>query len=323
MSLFKILKNKVNPIIKLIGFLLILLFLLSNYISAIQAYSFSHCKETNTKTNFKIGFSTLFTGVTLPKPRIIKFPNREYKTIKIVIDKNKYLEGWLLKPKSEYIGTVLIFHGFRYEKSSMLDRAYAFLNLGYQLLLVDFIGARNSYGKQTTIEHYEAVNVKQDYDYIVDKYNEKPIFLCGFSMGAAAIIKAQHDYNLNVKGLILEAPYGKMIDAVKTRVGKLRYIGMSFSYLMTFCGGALNGFNAFAMNPEEYIKNITTPTLLLCGRKDPRIPIEESKRIFENSASDKKEFKIFDDSLHHRYLEEYPDEGIIIVKNFLENSLHN
>lgn len=142
-------------------------------------------------------------------------------------------------------------------------------------------------------------------------------------MGAAAIIKAQHDYNLNVKGLILEAPYGKMIDAVKTRVGKLRYIGMSFSYLMTFCGGALNGFNAFAMNPEEYIKNITTPTLLLCGRKDPRIPIEESKRIFENSASDKKEFKIFDDSLHHRYLEEYPDEGIIIVKNFLENSLHN
>lgn len=297
-----------------------LFFLLINLIAGIQAYSLTHYKKDASKIHINVGYSTLFTGVSIPKPKTDLKPSKNFTSLKIPVENDKYLEAWLLEPEVVSKGIVLIFHGFGSEKSSMLDRAYVFLDMGYKTLLIDFSGAGGSYGIQTTLGYKEAENVKHAYDFVKNTLREKSIFLCGFSMGSVAIIKAQHDHNLNVKALILEAPYGRLIDAVKIRLGKISYIGIPFSYLITFWGGVLNGFNPFSMNPEEYIKNVSIPTLLLCGGKDPRIPVEESKRIFTNSASKEKEFKIFPDSYHHSYLKLYPQEWKNIVYNFLEKN---
>ena len=293
------------------------LFIIINILIIIQAYGFTHFRENTSQTDFKPGFSTLFTGVKIPKPKTQEYPKIKYQTLKIPAGQNRFLEAWLLQPSTTSKGLVILFHGFRAEKSSMLDRAYVLLNLGYKIMLVDFPAAGNSYGTQNTMGYYEADSVKQSYEYAWKELNEKNIILGGFSMGAVAIIKAQHDYNLNVKALILEAPYGKMIDASKVRLQKIPYIGIPFSYLITFWGGIINGYDAFSMNPEEYNKQVFTPTLLLCGGQDPRIPVDESERIFNNSGSKIKEFKVFPKSYHHSYLEKYPTEWKETVQKFL------
>lgn len=136
----------------------------------------------------------------------------------------------------------------------MLNQAYILLDMGYDVLLPDFMGSGNSYGNQTSLGYLEALNVKQTYEYVVTKLNQKHVILVGFSMGAAAIIKAQHDYNLPVDNIIIEAPYGRMLDAVSIRMGTIPVISKLTSVLMTFWGGTLGGFNAFEMNPEEYVK---------------------------------------------------------------------
>ncbi len=309
--------QKRKKILKKIFNLFLILFIITNVLAIIQAYSFTHFKEDNSKTDFKLGISTLFTGVNIPKPHSNILPDRKFQTLKIPSGENKFLEAWLLNPKSDSKGLVILFHGFRAEKSSMLDHAYVFLDLDYRVMLVDFMGAGNSYGNQNTIGYLEAQNVKQSYEFAVHELKEKTIILCGFSMGAAAIVKAQHDYNLKVDKIILEAVYGKMSDAAKIRLNKIPYVGKPFSYLITFWGGMLNGFNAFSMNPEEYIKKVSVPTLILCGGKDPRIPVKESERIFQNSGSKEKKFKIFSNSFHHSYLKLYPEEWKKTIQDFL------
>lgn len=46
------------------------------------------------------------------------------------------------------------------KKSSMIDKADVFLDLGYNVFMVDFIGSGGSEGLQTTIGYKEAENVK-------------------------------------------------------------------------------------------------------------------------------------------------------------------
>ena len=76
------------------------------------------------------------------------------------------------------------------KKSSLLDKAEIFLNLGYNTFLVDFMGSGGSDGNQTTIGFYEAEEVKTAFNYL-EACGEKNIILFGTSMGAAAIMKAQ------------------------------------------------------------------------------------------------------------------------------------
>ena len=137
-------------------------------------------------------------------------------------------------------------------------------------------------------------------------------------MGAAAIIKAQHDYNMLVDKIIIEAPYGRMLDAVSIRMGTIPLISKFTSVLMTLWGGILGGFNAFEMNPEEYVKTINTPTLMMYGGQDPRIPQEESIRIFTNIGSPNKTLHAFSEAIHEDYTVKNKQKWTNIVGDFLK-----
>ena len=80
----------------------------------------------------------------------------------------------------------------------MLDKSEIFLELGYNTFLVDFMGSGGSEGNQTTIGFLEAEQVETSFNYLKNK-GEKNILLFGTSMGAVAIMKAIHDFDLKPK----------------------------------------------------------------------------------------------------------------------------
>lgn len=194
----------------------LILFVLMNGIAYLHAYKFTHFDTSATKTkqatdlSFGQKLQTLFFGVHNPRPENKKIPDRKFETIKL--KSNKAIECWLIKADTAK-GSVILFHGYGGEKSSMLDKAEIFLNLGYNTFLVDFMGAGGSDGNQTTIGFYEAEEVKTAFDYLKDK-GDTNIILFGTSMGAVAIMKAQKDYNLNSNLIILECPFGTMLETV-------------------------------------------------------------------------------------------------------------
>ena len=288
---------------KLIKILLII-FLIMNFIAFFHAYKFTHFTENNsekTKSPEKLTslekIKTLFFGVNNPKPKNAKLPTQNYEVVKL--NSNKEIECWLVrneKPK----GTVILFHGYGGEKSSMIDKSNEFIKMGFSTLLVDFMGSGNSEGNQTTIGYKEAEQVKTAFDYIKEK-GEKNIYLFGTSMGSVAIMKCINDYKIKPKGIIIECPFGTMYQTVCARFNKMNAPTLPMAGILLFWGGIQNGFWGFSHNPTEYAKNIDCPTLLLYGEKDKSVSRNEIDEIYKNLKGIKN-LNVYKKTGHENYL---------------------
>ena len=259
---------------------------------------------------------TIFLGVESTRPGDPVLPLQPYQTV--YVQSNVKLQCWSLKADSAK-GTVIIFHGYRASKSEMIDRSDEFLKLGYNTLLVDFMGSGGSEGSSTTIGYKEAAEVKACYDYVAAK-GEKNIYLFGTSMGAVAIMKAVNDNpDMAAKGLLLECPFGTMYKTVSVRVKAMGVNPFPIAGMLMFWGGVENGFWPFSHNPEEYAKNIKLPVLLMYGGVDNRVSITETDAIFANLKGPK-ELRAFPLCGHEDYLPKYRDEWVSYVKSFLQTN---
>lgn len=316
-------RNKKQFTILLI--ILLSVFIIINVIAAVQAYKFTHFQSDAPEVPREQGVDLPFLqkmkiglmGLDMGKPKAKTFPDRRYKNILIPVNEKDVLAAWKINTDSISKGIILLFHGYMDEKSSMLDRAYALLDLGYDVLLTDFSGAGCSYGMKTTVGHNEAKDIKVVYDYVVENIQKENIYLLGFSMGAVAIIKAQHDYQMNVKSLILEAPYATFEETIGARFDQVGVPRFPMASLMIFWGGIENDFDPYKMRPIDFVTNITVPTLLMCGMLDENISIEETKSIFNNFATERKVLKMFAESKHESYLLKHDKEWKNAVHNFL------
>ena len=309
--------NRKNLLKKLL-FTLAFIFIFMNVIAFFHAYKFTHyTRENIVKTN-SMQLSTLdklgivFFGINNPRPENKSLPKQNFEVVKL--QSNKHLEGWFIKADSAK-GTIILFHGYGGEKSSMLDRSDELNHVGYNILLVDFMGSGGSEGLQTTIGYKEAEEVKTCYDYL-KTIREKNIYLLGTSMGAVAIMKAMQDYDISPTGIILECPFGSMYQATCARFKIVKVPTFPMAGLLVFWGGIQNGFWAFGHNPTEYAKAIKCNTLLIYGEHDPKVSKSEIDEIYAN-LNGKKVLNTFPLAGHADYLTNYRKEWIQDIQNFL------
>ncbi|MFB9079549.1 alpha/beta hydrolase [Flavobacterium procerum] len=289
-----------NKYFKIVAFL----FIAMNVIAFFHAYKFTHFAASNSKktespeklSSFE-KVKTLFFGVNNPKPQNKKVPTQKYQTLKL--KSNKEIECWLIKNQKSR-GTVILFHGYGAEKSSMIDKSNEFLKLGFSTMLVDFMGSGNSEGNQTTIGFKEAEEVKTCFDY-VSSTGEKNIYLFGTSMGAVAIMKCISDTKINPKGIIIECPFGSMYQTVCARFKKMNAPTFPMAGILLFWGSIQNGFWGFGHNPSEYAQKISGPTLLLYGEKDKSVSRLEIDEIYKNLKGLKK-LSTYKNTGHENYL---------------------
>jgi alpha-beta hydrolase superfamily lysophospholipase len=211
-----------------------------------------------------------------------------------------------------------LFHGYGGEKSSLLDKAEEFLKLGFNTMLVDFMGCGNSEGNTTTIGFKEAEEVKDCYDYVI-KNNFQNVSLFGTSMGSVAIMKAIKDYNLKPQSIIIECPFGSMYTTVCKRFQMQGIPSFPMAGFLVFWGGVQNSFWAFSHNPEQYAKAIDCPALLLYGEKDEKVGREEIDAIFRNLRG-RKTLATYPLAGHENYLVRYRDKWVNDVKRFLKDA---
>jgi dipeptidyl aminopeptidase/acylaminoacyl peptidase len=278
--------------------LLVVLFLIVNGIAFMHAYRFTHFVENDRafvkpdSLDWTQKANIILAGVYNPRPTLNSAPSRPYKVLQIASE--GYLEAWEIKvPNSK--GTVLMFHGYRSEKSSLLSRAEVFLNNGFNTILIDFHGSGGSEGNSTSIGYHEAKQVRDAFHAI---HHSRPgkIHLFGISMGSVAILKAIDSYNITPDGIIIECPFGNLLQTVNARFDIMGVPKFPLSNLLTFWGGVQHGYWAFSHNPIDYAQSVKCPTLLLFGELDNRVSLEETNAIFQNLKGDKK-------------LITYPNEG--------------
>lgn len=252
-------------------------------------------------------------GVENPRPSAHAIPTEPFEIVRLRSNKN--IHCWLISA-AQARGTIVMFHGYKGEKSSLLRKSAIFRALGYHTLLVDFMGSGESEGDQTTIGYWEAEQVKTCFEYLQQR-GEKNIILWGTSMGAVAAMRARAVYpQVQPSCIILECPFGTMRKTVAARCHLMGIPAFPAADLLVFWGGIENNFWGFSHNPITYAAQIDCPTLLLYGAKDNRVSAAETNAIFSR-LSGHKTLRVYTNAGHEDYLGEYAAEWESDVRYFL------
>ncbi|MFT3933819.1 MAG: alpha/beta hydrolase [Chitinophagaceae bacterium] len=313
--------SKPRRLLKRLLFSVLILFLLLNIIVINQAYHLTHfynhgtVKPLEEQTNGFWGKAQV-TLFGLKQEKLIGAkPDSPFTNIKLKTKGNIILDAWLFHVANSK-GTIAILHGHGSEKSANLSQSDTFNELGYSTLLVDFRAHGQSGGNTCTIGYTEAEDVKLAYDYLKNS-GEKNIILYGISLGAATITKAVADYQLTPEKVILEMPFASLPATVECKMRMAGLPAEPIAGLLTFWGGAINGFWAFSMKPKEFVKKIKCPVLLQWGRKDKGVTEKEIKEIFNNIPGPKK-FVAYENCGHENLCENEPDKWEDTVEAFLK-----
>jgi alpha-beta hydrolase superfamily lysophospholipase len=251
-----------------------------NALAYIGAYTMTHFSSPG---EFSLG---------LPRPHNAKIPTDiglAYVTHRIPINHSEWLETWLIPAQpSSSKGTVLLFPGNGGSKGKqLLAPAQVFNHLKYDTLLVDFRGVGGSSGNTATLGFREAKDVALVVNYAKKLNLKQPIVLYGVSMGSAAILKAIAQEKIEPDGIILELPFTRLLNAVKSRLQARNVPSFPTAELLVLWGSVQQGFNGFAHNPVIYSKRVNCPTLVLQGKQDKWTDMTEIDELLENLRGSK------------------------------------
>src|SRR5690606_20716074 len=99
----------------------------------------------------------------------------------------------------------------------LLDVAVALHELGHDALLVDFSGSGGSSGDGTTLGVREAEDVTTALRFARSRARDRAVVAFGFSMGAAAVVRAIAREDAEADGAILEACFDRLVTTTGNR----------------------------------------------------------------------------------------------------------
>jgi alpha-beta hydrolase superfamily lysophospholipase len=150
---------------------------------------------------------------------------------------------------------------------------------GWSTLLIDLRGHGASGGDQTSLGWHEAEDAAAAVAEL-RQLQDGPVVVYGFSMGAAAALRAASlKESGHPDGIIAEASFGELSSAVEARFGAMGLPAHPLGELLLFWGGVQAGFWPWSLAPAQHAASVTAPTLVIQGRQDPRVSLEEAERI--------------------------------------------
>lgn len=188
------------------------------------------------------------------------------------------LGAWFL-PGVPGAGAVLLLHGVRSNKQSMLGRARFLKSLGLSVLLVDLQAHGESAGERITFGHREARDVEAATVRLMQLAPGERIGALGVSLGAAAMALARTKEPYSA--VVLESLYATLEDALDARL-RLHAgpIGPCFAPLLLAQLGPRLGVPTRALRPIDHVGEFAAPVLLVHGETDRHTPIAEARRVY-------------------------------------------
>lgn len=270
-------------------------------ILAVNALAFGHARAllqfsasgTRTKNPEDLSLRerawVLLTGTTVPKPADAHTPaslGLSFEQRTIDVGNGIRLGAWWI-PQAQAEHGVILFHGFAASKGQVLDEAAAFHARGLSVLVVDFRGSGESSESYTTIGYVEADDVIAAVRYAENELGLHRPLLYGFSMGAAAVLRACALGLPQVRGVIIQGVFDRMLSTVEQRFVSMGVPATPFAQLLVLWGGVQGGFWGFSHNPADYARSCRAPVLMLHGSDDPRATLAQATHVFEAVPGDK------------------------------------
>lgn len=205
------------------------------------------------------------------------------------------LHGWLISSKTG-AGAIVLMHGVRANRLSMLDRARFLSHAGYSVLLFDFQAHGESTGEHITFGYLESMDAQAAVKFLRASIPDEKIGMIGVSMGGAATSLASPP--LEVNAMVLEMVYPTINQAISNRLTmRLGDWASVLTPLLAWQFKPRLGVSAESLRPIDYVGKISTPKLFIVGAEDQHTTLKESRQIYD-AASEPKELWIVECARH-------------------------
>lgn len=194
---------------------------------------------------------------------------------------------------------VIMFHGYR--GTSCRDfsgGAYEMIQLGYNVILVDERGHKESKGHSITFGVKEKRDVENWIIYAKKTFGEdKRIILVGISMGGATVLLASDLLKQGDK-VIADCPYTTPKEVISnTLQNNLKMNPKIFYPIANLVSIIFGHANLNKDDAEEHVKNSKAKIMIIHGEEDTIVPYKFSKRIAD-LHKDKVRYELFPKAEH-------------------------
>lgn len=208
-------------------------------------------------------------------------PNRpiplRVRPIRFQVEENIVVSGRLHRAKLDG-PTILFFHGNGEIATDYDGISPLYTSLGINLLVVDYRGYGSSDGQPTASSLLtDALAVYKETRTVLLRHElrARPLFIMGRSLGSAAAIEIAWHAGDDIDGLIIESGFAYTLPLLATLGLRMELAGAD---------EARDGFGNL-----DKIAQIRVPTLIIHGKDDRLIPVENANALRERSgATDKR-----------------------------------
>jgi len=252
-------------------------------------------------------------ALTAPNLKHVGPPPRDMpvESVSFLGSDGNRLAGWLLSG-GRGRGVIVLLHGIRADRRSMLGRARFLYRAGYSVLSIDFQGHGESPGTEITFGYRESKDAVAAVRYVRKRFPGERIGVIGVSLGGAASLVG--DAVLPVDAMILEAVYSTLERAVENRIAIiLGDFGRFLAPLLLWQVKPRLGFDPGNLSPLDRISRIKSPVLIIAGGCDARTTLAESRALFRN-APDPKTLWVIEEAKHqdfHRFVPERYERRVL------------
>ena len=216
---------------------------------------------------------------------------RSIKEVFIETPDKLTLLAWFHKPKDK--NPILIyFHGNSYDIGERAYRIERYINKGWGVFLLAWRGYSGNKGTPTEKNLYIDGQTAIDWVKVNTGYHNSNIVLYGESLGCGVAVELCLQDKF--KSIILEAPFTSVVD-----IGQNKYP----IYPVKF-------FTLDKFDNLSKIDRISSPLLIINGKKDEVIPFTHGLQLFQKAKEPKKHVCV-DEAMHNNLYEFDIDKEVI------------
>jgi len=213
------------------------------------------------------------------------------------------VEGWYLAGEGK--GAVLLLHGIRGDRRSMLGRARFLHAQGYAVLLADLPGQGESLAPMVTFGLREAEGVRAALAWLRNQAPGQRIGVIGTSLGAASLVLCRDCPP--VDAVVLESMYPTIEEAVEDRLRmRVGALGKPLASLLLWQLPLRLDIRPSQLHPIARLPELDAPLLIAAGSADRHTTLAETQRLYA-AAREPKSLWIVDGAEHvdlHAYARE-------------------
>lgn len=194
------------------------------------------------------------------------------------------LDGWWL-PGESGKPSIIFVHGIGSMRTgdNAMELAARLVSHGYNALLFDLRAHGSSGGEKISGGVYEQQDVLGAYDYLVERgISGESIGVLGFSMGAATALLAVSQEQ-GIRAVVVDSTYANASDLIAQETARKTifptWLVPVFIPTAKLLADKLYGIDVNTLVPEDAVKSLPYPILVIHGVSDTRIPFEHGVKV--------------------------------------------